>query len=195
MCHFGRIGNQLPYRKECDYYCATFGRIGNQLLYREECDYCATFGRIGNQLPYRKECDYCATFGRIVNPIGKSVTTVPLLVELVISYPIGKRVTIVQLSVELANYFLIQLLYREVYDYCAAFGSIGNYRHDINDTSSNFGTFSFQPKWQNVMISNFYQLWVFGFGLSYHVPIHHNTYFYQFGRIWFQPWVWVWVRV
>ena len=24
---FGRIGNQLPYRKACD-YCATFGRIG-----------------------------------------------------------------------------------------------------------------------------------------------------------------------
>ena len=44
----------------------------------------------------------------------------------------------------------------------------------------------FNPKWQNVMISNFCQLWVFGFGfgfrLSYHVPIHHNIYFYQFWK-------------
>ena len=56
-----------------------------RLLYREECNYCATFGRIGNQLPYKEECDYCATFGRIgiiSYPIGKSVTIVPLLVEL-----------------------------------------------------------------------------------------------------------------
>ena len=52
-------------------------------------------------------CDYCATFGRIGNigySIGKSVTIVPLSVELVISYPIGKNVTIiVPLSVELVN--------------------------------------------------------------------------------------------
>ena len=69
----------------CD-YCATFGRIGNRLLYREECDYCATFGRIGNQLPYRKVCDHCATFNRIGKfsySIGKCVTIVPLLAQLV----------------------------------------------------------------------------------------------------------------
>ena len=48
--------------------------------------------------------DYCATVGRIGNigySIGKSVTIVPISVELVISYPIGKSVTIVPLLVEL----------------------------------------------------------------------------------------------
>ena len=45
------------------------------------CDYCAIFGWCGNKLVYREECDYCATFGKIVYPLGKSETTVPLLVE------------------------------------------------------------------------------------------------------------------
>ena len=51
-------------------------------------DYCATFGRIGigNQLLYS---------------IGKRMTIVPLLVELVISYSIGKCVIIVPLLAQL----------------------------------------------------------------------------------------------